>query len=93
MQKKMKNEMETGVIKGPHRDPSIQNMPTLGPKVCSSCLDWAIRLPVKVYNALINMTGAFIDVAQSIGAVVSHAAAIVSFSYAVSELLHTRETN
>ena len=45
MEKKMENEMETGVIKGLYRDPSIQIMPTLGPKVCKYYLHWAIWIP------------------------------------------------
>ena len=31
----MENEVETGVIKGLYRNPSIQILPTLGPKVCN----------------------------------------------------------
>ena len=41
----MENEMESGVIKGLHRDPSIQIIPTLGPKVCKYYLHWAIWIP------------------------------------------------
>ena len=40
--------METGVIKGLDRDPSIQIIPTLGPKVCIFYLRWAIWIPRKV---------------------------------------------
>ena len=46
MEKKMDNEMESGVIKGLFRDPSIQIIPTLGPKVCIYCLHWAIWTPI-----------------------------------------------
>ena len=42
MEKKMENEMETGVIKGLYRDPSIEIIPTLGPKVCKYYLHWAV---------------------------------------------------
>ena len=45
MEKKMENEMETGVIKGLDRDPSIQIIPTLGPKVCKYYLHWPIWIP------------------------------------------------
>ena len=41
------HEMETGVIKGLDRDPSIQIIPTLGPKVCIFYLRWAIWIPRK----------------------------------------------
>ena len=36
MEKKMDHEMESGVIKWLFRDPSIQIIPTLGPKVCKN---------------------------------------------------------
>ena len=36
MEKKMDNEMEIGVIKMLYRDPSIEIIPPLGPKVCNS---------------------------------------------------------
>ena len=45
MEKKMENEMETGVIKGLYRDPSIQIIFTLGPEVCKYRLYWAIWIP------------------------------------------------
>ena len=45
MEKKMENEMETGVIKGLYRDPSIQIIPTLGAKVYKYYLHWAIWIP------------------------------------------------
>ena len=48
MEKKMENEMETGVIKGLYRDPSIQIIPTLGPKVCKYYLHWAIWIPREI---------------------------------------------
>ena len=38
----MDNEMESGVIKGLFRDPSIQIIPTLGPKGCTIYLHWTI---------------------------------------------------
>ena len=44
MEKNMENEMETGVIKGLYRDPSIQIIPALGPKVCLNHLHCAIRI-------------------------------------------------
>ena len=34
MEKRIDNEMETGVVDGLHRDSSIQIVPTLDPKVC-----------------------------------------------------------
>ena len=45
MEKKMENEMESGVMKRLFRDPSIQIIPTLGPKVCKYYLHWAIWIP------------------------------------------------
>ena len=42
MDKKMENEMETGVIKGLYRDLRIQIIPTLGQKNCKCDLHWAI---------------------------------------------------
>ena len=42
MEKNMEHEMETGVIWGLFRDPSIQIIPTCGPKVCKYYLHWAI---------------------------------------------------
>ena len=45
MEKNMENEMESGVIRGLYRDPSIQIIPILGPKVCRSYLHWAIWIP------------------------------------------------
>ena len=45
MEKEMENEMESGVIKGLHRDPSIQIIPALGPKVCKYYRHWAIWIP------------------------------------------------
>ena len=45
MEKKMENEMEAGVIKELYRDPSIQIIPTLGPKVCKYYLHWANWIP------------------------------------------------
>ena len=42
---KKKQEMEIVVIKGLYRDPSIQTIPTLGPKVCKYYLHWAIWIP------------------------------------------------
>ena len=41
----MENEMETGVLWGLYRDPSIQIIPRLGPKVCKHPLHWAIWIP------------------------------------------------
>ena len=52
MAKKMENEIETGVIQGLYKDPSIQIMPTLGAKVCKCYLHWAIWIP-----RLINLQG------------------------------------
>ena len=40
MERQMKNEMETG-----YKDPSIQILPTLGPKVCKYYPHWAIWSP------------------------------------------------
>ena len=45
MEKKTKHEMETRDIRELYRDPSIQIIPTLGPKVCKCCLYWAIWIP------------------------------------------------
>ena len=45
MEKKTQNEMETGVIKGLYGDPSIQLIPTLGPKVYRYDLHRAIWNP------------------------------------------------
>ena len=45
MEKKMENEMETGGIKGLYRDPILQIIPTLGPRVCKYYLHWAIWIP------------------------------------------------
>ena len=45
MEEKMENEMEAGVIGRLYRDPSIQIIPTLGPKVCKYYLHWAIWIP------------------------------------------------
>ena len=45
MDKKMEHEMETGVIWGLYRDPSIQMIPTLGPKVCKYYLHLAFWIP------------------------------------------------
>ena len=46
MDKKMENKMETGVInRALYRDPSIQIVPTLGPKVLRYCLHWGIWTP------------------------------------------------
>ena len=42
MEKKMENEMETGAAKGLYKDPSIQTIPTLAPKVCKYYLHWAV---------------------------------------------------
>ena len=42
MEKKMENEMETGIIQGLYRDPSIQIIPTLGPKVYKYYPHWAV---------------------------------------------------
>ena len=42
MDKNMENEMETVVTKGLYRDPRIQIMPTLDPKVYKDYLHWAI---------------------------------------------------
>ena len=42
MEKDIENEIETGVIKGIYRDPSIQTVPASGPKVCNYFLRWAI---------------------------------------------------
>ena len=45
MEKRMENSMETGVISGYIGDPSIQIIPTLGPKVCRCYLHWAALGP------------------------------------------------
>ena len=42
MEKEMEHEMEAGAIKGCNRDPSIQRLPRLGPKVYVYYLHWAI---------------------------------------------------
>ena len=52
MEKKMENEMESGVLKGLFRDPSIQIVPTLGPKVCRYYLHWAIWIPRETLKPL-----------------------------------------
>ena len=52
MEKKMENEMESWVIKGLFRDPSIQIVPTLGPEVCKFYLHWAISLNPKPLNPI-----------------------------------------
>ena len=41
----MGNEMESGVIWGLYRDPSIQIAPTLGPNVCKYDLHQTIWIP------------------------------------------------
>ena len=41
----MENEMETGDIKGLYRDPGIQMIPALRPKVCKCYLQRAIWIP------------------------------------------------
>ena len=45
--------METGVIKGPSTDPSVQILPTLGLKVCKDYLHWAIWIPISPYKLLV----------------------------------------
>ena len=45
MEKKMENEMEARVIQGLCIDPSIQIIPTLGPKVSDYYLHWPIWIP------------------------------------------------
>ena len=49
MEEKMENQMESGVIKGVYRDPSIQMIPTLGPKVCTHYQNWAIWIPRETF--------------------------------------------
>ena len=47
MEKSMENAMETVVIGGLYRDPSIQIVPTLGPKsvnITSTWLFWSLGL-------------------------------------------------
>ena len=45
MEKNMENEMETGVLWGLYREPSMQRMPTLAPEVCKYDQHWAIWIP------------------------------------------------
>ena len=42
MEKEIEHEIETVIMKGLYRDPSIQIVPTSGPKVCKCYLRWAI---------------------------------------------------
>ena len=37
--------METGVVEGLYRDPSIQIIPTWDPQICKYHLHWAIWIP------------------------------------------------
>ena len=57
MEKKMENDMESEVIKGLSRDPSIQKIPTLGPKVCKYDLHWAIRIFGEFPTPVLNCVG------------------------------------
>ena len=44
VEKNMEREMEAGVIKGLKMDPSMQMVPTLGPKVCKSRVQKVLTL-------------------------------------------------
>ena len=46
MEKRRENEMNIGVIEGLYKDPSIQIIPTLGPKGCDYYLHWATWIPL-----------------------------------------------